>query len=110
MCFGISTFADLIPQELGSLLSAAPFRRHQLPQVILTPSFFPRGRHLSSVDTWLLVIRYGCCRFSASGKSTDLDRDRTCNLGYRRPVTNQLCPPPPAGYSISLCFTGHLFL
>ncbi|GFW59992.1 hypothetical protein TNCV_4864471 [Trichonephila clavipes] len=45
---GIATFAD-IPQELVSLLSAAPFKRYQLPQVILTPSFFPRGRHLSSV-------------------------------------------------------------
>ncbi|GFW18981.1 hypothetical protein TNCV_164962 [Trichonephila clavipes] len=39
-----------IPQELVLLFSAASFKRYRSPQVILTPSFFPRGRHLSSAD------------------------------------------------------------
>ncbi|GFX06390.1 hypothetical protein TNCV_2939181 [Trichonephila clavipes] len=41
----------------------------------------------------LIIISQGRCRFSASGNSTDLDRDRTRNLGCRKPVTNQLRYP-----------------
>ncbi|GFX94331.1 hypothetical protein TNCV_4293761 [Trichonephila clavipes] len=40
-----------------------------------------------------IIIRRGRCRFSASGKSTDLGRVRTLNLGYRWPATNQLRHP-----------------
>ncbi|GFV26086.1 transmembrane protein 135 [Trichonephila clavipes] len=32
------------------------------------------------------MIRHGRCRFSASGKSTDLGRSRTHHAGYRRPI------------------------
>ncbi|GFX64911.1 histone-lysine N-methyltransferase SETMAR [Trichonephila clavipes] len=51
---GIFTFADLVhsPGD-GIIFSAAPYRRYQLPQVILTPSFLPRLRHMNSDDAKL---------------------------------------------------------
>ncbi|GFX45347.1 hypothetical protein TNCV_1026071 [Trichonephila clavipes] len=95
-----------------SLFSVTPYRRYQLSEVILTPNFLPRGRHLSSDDANLyefkfaesikvkkarkgyfsccIIIRHGSCRFSASGKSTDLGRGRPRNLRCKRPVANQL--------------------
>ncbi|GFX68964.1 hypothetical protein TNCV_683231 [Trichonephila clavipes] len=39
------------------------------------------------------MIRHERCRFFASGKSTDLVRGRTRNLGRTKRTTNQLRPP-----------------
>ncbi|GFV41758.1 hypothetical protein TNCV_3629091 [Trichonephila clavipes] len=78
-----------------------------LAQFINLPSTFPESRYLfleqrhiggyqSSPGsfTYRIIIRHGRCRFSASWKSIDLGRDRSRNLVYRRPVTNQ--PRHPA--------------
>ncbi|GFX07262.1 hypothetical protein TNCV_2972391 [Trichonephila clavipes] len=40
-----------------------------------------------------IVVRHGCYRFSASRKSTDLGRGRTCKLGRTIPASNQLNYP-----------------
>ncbi|GFV24986.1 hypothetical protein TNCV_884521 [Trichonephila clavipes] len=46
--------------------------------------------------TCRISMRHGRCRFSASGKSTDLGRGRTRNRRCGRPATNQ--PRHPAVY------------
>ncbi|GFV52091.1 hypothetical protein TNCV_1324441 [Trichonephila clavipes] len=83
----------------------------QSQHVILAPNFLPKGRYLelrqsepvpgfnlaentqSQTDTLgIFYMPYNHAtwyRFSASGKSTNLCRGRTRNLGCRRPVTNQ---------------------
>ncbi|GFU85256.1 hypothetical protein TNCV_2385631 [Trichonephila clavipes] len=49
---GIATFADQVHSPGAGITfeCSTIFRRYQLPHVILTPSFFPRGKHLSSTD------------------------------------------------------------
>ncbi|GFY20468.1 hypothetical protein TNCV_211001 [Trichonephila clavipes] len=54
--------------------------------------------HRTQTDTQgsfscLIIIRHGRCQFAALGKSTDLCRGPTRNLGYRRTEINQLRHP-----------------
>ncbi|GFT49459.1 hypothetical protein TNCV_3366571 [Trichonephila clavipes] len=107
---GISTFADIVHSPgAGITFSAAPFRRYQLPRVVLAPSFFSKGRHLSSADMKFVQRNLNLPRASKpNGHSKDLfhaavdflhseypdlGRGRTRNLRYRRPATNQLRQP-----------------